>query len=95
MRLVQLLANDPTAQNSAVRKNSLLQGTSECHAQSAPKVGTTVEDVTPADHIIALAIGLAFCIEVFSVCTPKEGRCWNNQRRPPGQPSGFPVPPTV
>src|SRR5258706_914891 len=65
------------------------------HAQSAPRVGTTAEDVTPADHIIALAIGLAFCIEAFSVCTPKKGRCSNNQRSPAGQPSGFPVPPTV
>src|SRR5216684_8854655 len=95
VRLVQLLANVPTAQNSATRKNNLLHGTPERHAQSAPRVGTTAEDVTPADHIIALAIGLASCMEGFSVCTPKKGRCSNNQRSPAGQPSGFPVPPTV
>src|SRR6266568_3564105 len=83
--------HNPTAN----RKNSLLPGTPERQAQNAPRLGTTAEDVTPADHIIALAIGLAFCMEGFSVCTPKKGRCSNNQRSPAGQPSGFPVPPTV
>src|SRR2546429_9335937 len=72
-----------------------LPWTPERHAQSAPSVGTTAEAVTPADHMIALAIGLAFCIEAFSVCTPKKGRCSNNHRSPAGQPSGFAVPPTV
>jgi len=52
----------------------LPHGTPERQAQSAPRVGTTAEDVTPADHIIALAIGLAFCIEAFSVALQrKEG----------------------
>src|SRR6267143_5566378 len=62
-RLVQLLAKIPTAQNSATRRNNLLPSTPERQAQSAPSVGTTAEAVTPADHMIALAIGLAFCIE--------------------------------
>src|SRR6267154_3195794 len=74
-RLVQLLANVPRAQKSAARKNNLPHGTPANHAQSAPRVGTTAEDVTPANHIIALATGLAPCMEVFSVCTPKKGRC--------------------
>src|SRR5467141_1149950 len=94
-RLVQLLANVPTAQNSATRRNNLLPGAPEHHAQSAPRVGTKADDVTPADHMIALTIGLAFCMEAFSVCTPKKGRCSNNHRSPAGQPSGFAVPPTV
>src|SRR2546427_2626951 len=94
-RLVQLLANVPTPQNSATKKNNSLHGTPERHAQSAPRVGTTAEDVTPADHIIALAIGLAFCIETLSVVTPKKGRGSNNQRCPASQPSGYPVPPNV
>src|SRR6266849_10872504 len=83
-RLVQLLDNVPTAQNIATRRNNLLPGTPERHAQSAPRVGRTAEDATPADHMIALAIGLAFCIEAFSVCTPKKGRCSNTQRMPAG-----------
>src|SRR2546430_6946923 len=83
------------AQNSANRRNSLLPGTPERQAQNAPRLGTTAEEVTPADHMIALAIGVAFCIEAFSVCTPKKGRCSNNHRSPAGQPSGLPVPPTV
>jgi hypothetical protein len=53
------------------------------------------EEVTPADHIRALALGLAFCIDNFSVCTPKKGRRSKIQRSPVGQPWGFAVPPTV
>src|SRR5207247_8842331 len=94
-RLAQLLGKGPAAQNSASRRNSLLPGTPERQAQKAPRLATTAEDVTRADHIIALAIGLAFCMEACSVCTPKKGRCSNNHRSPAGQPSGLPVPPTV
>ena len=84
MRLVQLLARVAIAQITAKIRNSLLPGTPERHAQSAPKVGTTAEEVTPADHMIAFAIGLAFCIEGLSVCTPKKGRCSKTHRRPAG-----------
>ena len=84
MRLVQLLANVAIAQIAAKIRNSLLPGIPARQAQSAPKVGTTAEEVTPADHMIAFAIGLAFCIDVFSVCTPKKGRCSNTHRRPAG-----------
>ncbi len=84
MRLVQLLAKAPIAQITAKIRNGLLAGTFARHAQTAPRVGTTADDVTPADHMIALAIGLAFCIEVLSVCTPKKGRCSNTHRRPAG-----------
>src|ERR1700730_13203857 len=41
------------------QRKQLAHGAPERHAQSVPRVGTA-EDVTPADHIIALAIGLAF-----------------------------------
>jgi hypothetical protein len=90
-----LLANVPKAQNTANRKNNPLQGTPECQAQNALKAGRMAEDVTPADHIRALAPGLALRIESFSVWTPKKGRCSKIQRSPGGQPLGFPVPPTV
>ncbi len=95
MRLVQLLANVPTAQIRANRQNHPLPGTPQRQAKKALSVGTTAEDVTPAAHMRALASGLAFCIETFSVCTPKKGRRSKIQRSPGGQPSGFPVPPTV
>jgi hypothetical protein len=85
----------PKAQNRANRKATLLPGTPERQAQNALKVGMMAEDVTPADHIRALAAGLTFYMESFSVCTPKKGRCSKIQRRPGGQPWGFPVPPTV
>src|ERR1039457_6037144 len=84
VRLLQLLANVPIAQNTANKRNRVLPGTLALQVQSALSVGTTAEEVTPADHIIALAIGLAFCIDAFSVCTPKNGRCTNNHRRPAG-----------
>ena len=67
----------------------------DLHDHVADNMGTTAEDVTPADHITAFVIGLARCMEAFSVCTPKKGRCWNTHFNPPGQPSGFPVPPSV
>ena len=95
MLLVQPLANVPKAQSKENRKNDLPQGIPACQAQNAPKVGTMAEEVTPADHIRALALGLAFCIEKFSVCTPKKGRRSKIQRSPIGQPWGFAVPPTV
>ena len=95
MRLVQLLANVPKAQKMAKRKNSPLPGTRERQAQNVAKVGTTAEDVTPAAHMTAFALGLAFCIEAFSVCTPKKGKWSKIQRSPGGQPAGFAVPPTV
>jgi len=72
------------AQNTAKIRNSLLPGTRAFHAQTALRVGTTAEDVTPADHMMAFDIELAFCIEAFSVCTPKKGRCSNTQRIPAG-----------
>jgi len=95
VRLVQLLANVPKAQNTANGENHPLQGTSERQAEKALIVGMTADEATPADHIRARAPGLAFCIEIFSVCTPKKGRCSKIQRSPGGQPSGFPVPPTI
>jgi hypothetical protein len=95
VRLVQLLAKVPNAQNSANRKNNELQGMLKRQAKNAPTVGIMAEEVTPADHIRALASGLTFCMESFSVCTPKKGRRSNIQRSPPGQPWGFTVPPTV
>lgn len=84
MRLVQLLANAPTAQIAAKIRNNLLPGIPARQVQSTPRVGNTADEVTPADHMIALAIGLALCIEAFSVCTPKKGRCSNTHRRPAG-----------
>jgi len=54
------------AQMTANIRNSLLPGTLALQAQSALSVGTTADDVTPADHMIALAMGLACCIEAFS-----------------------------
>ena len=93
--LVQLLANVPNPQKTANTKNRPLPGTRERQAQKTATVGMTAEEVTPAAHIAALAAGLALCIEIFSVCTPKKGRCSKIQRRPGGQPSGFAVPPTV
>jgi hypothetical protein len=84
VRLVQLLARVATAQMTAKIRNGLLAGTPERHAHKAPSVGTSAEELTPADHMIAFAIGLAFCIEAFSVCTPKKGRCSNTHRRPAG-----------
>jgi hypothetical protein len=62
-----LLDKVPIAQNSAKTRNGRLAGTAARHAQSAPSVGTIAEEVTPADHMIALAVGLAFCIDAFSV----------------------------
>ena len=79
-----MLASVPIAQNTAKRRNSLLPGRLALLAQNAPSVGTTADEVTPADHMNALAIGLAFCIEALSVCTPKKGRCSNTHRRPAG-----------
>jgi len=79
-----LLANVPKAQNRANRKNNLLQGTPESQTQNAPKVGVMAEEVTPADHIRALAPGLTCCIDSFSVCTPKKGRRSKIQRSPGG-----------
>jgi hypothetical protein len=64
----------------AYRKNNLLLGMPECQAQNALKVGMMAEDVTPADHMRALAPGLARCIESFSVSTPKKGRRSKIQR---------------
>jgi hypothetical protein len=90
-----LLANVPKAQSNVNSKNDPLQGIPERQAQNALKVGVMAEEVTPADHIRALALGLAFCIEKFSVCTPKKGRRSKIQRSPIGQPWGFAVPPTV
>jgi len=90
-----LLANVPKAQNRANREKNLLQGTPQRQAQNALRLGVMAEDVTPADHIRALAPGLALCIESFSVCTPKKGKRSKIQRNPGGQPWGFPVPPTV
>ena len=84
MRLVQLLAKVAIAQITAKIKNGVLPGTPARHAHTAPKVGTAADDVTPADHMIAFAIGLAACIDAFSVCTPKKGRCSNSHRRPAG-----------
>jgi hypothetical protein len=55
VRLLQLLANVPKDQNRANKKNNRLNGTPECRAQNTPKVGTIAEEVTPADHIKALA----------------------------------------
>src|SRR5216684_1776660 len=95
VRLVQLLANVPKAQKIANRKNSPAPGTRERQAHNIANVGTTAEDVTPAAHMTALAAGPAFCIEAFSVCTPKKGRCSKIQRSPGGHPWGFAVPPTV
>jgi len=41
----------------------LLPGTPTPQAQTVLSVGTTAEDVTPADHMMAFAIGVAFSIE--------------------------------
>jgi len=60
--LLQLLESVPIAQNTAKMRNSLLPGMPALQAQTVLRVGTTAEDVTPADHMVALAIGLAFCI---------------------------------
>ena len=65
--LLQLLERVAIAQITAKIRNNLLPGTPALHAQTAPRVGTTAEDVTPADHMIALASGVACCIEAFSV----------------------------
>jgi hypothetical protein len=62
-----LLDSVPIAQNVAKIRNSALPGMRALQAYSALSVGTTAEEVTPADHMIALARGLAFCIEDFSV----------------------------
>jgi hypothetical protein len=65
--LLQLLERVAIAQITAKIRNNSLPGTPVLHAQTAPTVGTTAEDVTPADHMIALARGVACCIEAFSV----------------------------
>jgi translation initiation factor 2B subunit (eIF-2B alpha/beta/delta family) len=67
VRLVQLLANVPKAQNTANRENHPLRGTPECQAKKELNVGMMAEDVTPADYIRALARELALCMETFSV----------------------------
>jgi len=95
VRLVQLLANVANAQPDANKQNHPLRGTAQSQAHNAANVGMMAEEVTPADHIKALAPGLALSIETLSVCTPKKGRCSKTQRTPQGQPSGLPVPPTV
>jgi len=82
--LLQLLDNVPIAQNTAKIKNALLPGTPALQEQTALAVGITADDITPADHITALAVGLVLSIEAFSVCTPKKGRCSNTQRTPAG-----------
>ena len=84
MRLVQLLAKVAVAQVTAKIRKGLLAGMPARQAQSAPSVGMMADEVTPADHMIAFAMGLAICMEVFSVCTPKKGKCSNTQRRPAG-----------
>jgi len=58
-----LLDNVPIAQTPAKTRNSLLPGTPTLQAQTVLSVGTTAEDVTPADHMMAFAIGVAFSIE--------------------------------
>ena len=82
--LLQLLDKVPIAHNTAKIENGLLPGTAALQAQSALAVGTNADEVTPADHMIALAEGLAFCMDAFSVCTPKNGSRSNSQRIPVG-----------
>jgi hypothetical protein len=53
--LVQLLARVPKAQNKANGKNQRLQGTPKRQAKKALRVGITAEEVTPADHMSAVA----------------------------------------
>ena len=65
-------------------QKQLAAGYARAPCPDAPSVGTTADDVTPADHMIALAIGLDCCIEALSVCTPKKGRCSNSHRVPAG-----------
>ncbi|MGH9530624.1 MAG: hypothetical protein ACRD2S_11990, partial [Terriglobales bacterium] len=72
VRLVQLLASVAAPHIRANGKNHPLPGTAYRQAINALSAGTAADDDTPADHITALAVGLAFCIESFSVCTPKK-----------------------
>lgn len=85
----------PTLQIKVNKNTALPLGIPECQAQNAPNVGRSVDDVTPADHIIAFASGLALSMETLSVRTPKKGACCISLRSPTGHPGGSPVPPTV
>ena len=74
VRLLQLLDSVPIAQNTAKIRNSLLPGMWALKAQTVLRVGTTAgKDVTPADHMKAFALGLAFCIEALSGRMPNNG----------------------
>ena len=55
--LLSLLESVPIAQNAAKIRNSLLPGMPILQAQMLLRVGTTAEDITPAHHMMALAVG--------------------------------------